>query len=129
MKRNSIIFEVIQTIFKQSEKRNKIIDEGNKETSTHFALKSIIYSIVGALLIILTIFLFKNGLNSNNPLFLIGLVIIAFALAISSLLLFLISLITIINQLRLNRKAIGFIALALFFVLLAGSVFIAYTLI
>lgn len=129
MKRNSIIFEVIQTIFKQSEKRNKIIDEGNKETSTHFALKSIIYSIVGALLIILTVLLFKNGLNSNNPLFLIGLVIIAFALAISSLLLFLISLITVINQLRLNRKAIGFIALALFFVLLAGSVFIAYTLI
>lgn len=117
----NIFLRIIDGLVKQSKQRSKIIESGREHTSVWFTVRAIIVSLLSAACTVLAGLAFGNGMRSNNPIVAIALVISALVLIVSALLLLISALASAINQLRLNRKAIGFIALFVVIILLVGS--------
>ena len=129
------IFSLIKKVFyfwtKISLKYDRIIQQGHKETSTSFGASSIALSVIGSLLTIgffyLGILCFHGLSGSGDEGFIQGVfliiltffgIIIFFSMSIVSYVsAALPAFVYAIYQLRLNKKAIGFIALILSIVL------------
>ncbi|MEG1582180.1 MAG: hypothetical protein RR334_03400 [Clostridia bacterium] len=123
------IFQVLNVIdrFKKTHQKFKTIkaDPEQRSTSTFFAKRSIIFSVVGAFLIPLLLWLLVASLDSGNVIFAIFGAVIAIVAIIAIPIPFIIqNLILIIYQLRLNKKAIGWVALGLYIIMTIAIVLI-----
>ena len=96
---------------------NRIANDPEKrEKSTYFGVRSIISSLVGAIIIILCAFGISALMNNENVLTIVFIVLLAVAMISVLFECTLRGLVTMIYQLRLNKRPIGWIALAVFLV-------------
>ena len=96
---------------------NRIVNDPDKrEKSVYFGVRSIISSLVGAIIIILCAFGISALINNENALTVVFMVLLAVAMISVLFECTLRGLVTMIYQLRVNKRPIGWIALAVFIV-------------
>lgn len=128
MTRLNFLKTILDEFSRQGDKYRKIVKEGNKDHSIYFAIKSIVFSVLAPLTLLLIIMLFKSAMNSSNVIYMIFIIIFSLAFLIAVLLFVIYSFAAMINQFRLNKKLMSFIALLMFLVSLIGIVVVLLTL-
>ena len=120
---NNNLFNLLQFFGKLVDDRIKFqnikSDEETRKTSKTFGWTAIIHSVVFALLAAAGVFLLTTGLDSRGSLgFILGIVaiILGVAFLVVSLEFFVFALSHTIKQLVLNRRAISWVALAVFII-------------
>lgn len=109
----------ISDLFTVSRKADKIRqDEEKRAKSVHFAITACIFALVGIALAIGGAFVIKIANDSALVLFLI---IIGVALIFGALVQFACSLVRVIAQLRINKRAASYIALAVLILSVIGA--------
>ena len=109
---------------------NRIVNDPDKrEKSVYFGARSIISSLVGAIIIILCAFGISALMNNENALTVVFMVLLAVAMISVLFECTLRGLVTMIYQLRVNKRPIGWIALTVFVVSFVAMVLLSSLLI